>query len=243
MQEIKTMELVKQYKNITAVDKLHLEIKQGELFSLLGVNGAGKTTTIKMLTGLTKPTSGDAFVGGYSITKQPEMVKQLIGVSPQETAVAPNLSVEENLELICGIHGFSKEKTSKRIEGLSKQFMLNTILKRKAGKLSGGWQRRVSIAMALISEPKILFLDEPTLGLDVIARHELWDVIRSLKGKVTIILTTHYMEEAEALSDRIGIMKNGRLLATGTVEELNQTAGTNNFEEAFVLLVKDEEVS
>ena len=243
MQEIKTMELVKQYKNITAVDKLHLEIKQGELFSLLGVNGAGKTTTIKMLTGLTKPTSGDAFVGGYSITKQPEMVKQLIGVSPQETAVAPNLSVEENLELICGIHGFSKEKTSKRIEGLSTQFMLNTILKRKAGKLSGGWQRRVSIAMALISEPKILFLDEPTLGLDVIARHELWDVIRSLKGKVTIILTTHYMEEAEALSDRIGIMKNGRLLATGTVEELNQTAGTNNFEEAFVLLVKDEEVS
>ena len=243
MQEIKTMELVKQYKNITAVDKLHLEIKQGELFSLLGVNGAGKTTTIKMLTGLTKPTSGDAFVGGYSITKQPEMVKQLIGVSPQETAVAPNLSVEENLELICGIHGFSKEKTSKRIEGLSKQFMLNTILKRKAGKLSGGWQRRVSIAMALISEPKILFLDEPTLGLDVIARHELWDVIRSLKGKVTIILTTHYMEEAEALSDRIGIMKNGRLLATGTVEELNQTVGTNSFEEAFVLLVKDEEVS
>lgn len=242
MQEIKTMELVKQYKNITAVDKLHLEIKQGELFSLMGVNGAGKTTTIKMLTGLTKPTSGDAFVGGYSITKQPEMVKQLIGVSPQETAVAPNLSVEENLELICGIHGFSKEKTRKRIEELSRQFMLETILKRKAGKLSGGWQRRVSIAMALISEPKILFLDEPTLGLDVIARHELWDVIRSLKGKVTIILTTHYMEEAEALSDRIGIMKNGRLLATGTVEELNQTAGTDSFEEAFVMLVKDEEV-
>lgn len=242
MQEIKTMELVKQYKNITAVDKLHLEIKQGELFSLLGVNGAGKTTTIKMLTGLTKPTGGEAFVGGYSIIKESEKVKELIGVSPQETAVAPNLSVEENLELICGIHGFSKEKTRKRIEELSRQFMLETILKRKAGKLSGGWQRRVSIAMALISEPKILFLDEPTLGLDVIARHELWDVIRSLKGKVTIILTTHYMEEAEALSDRIGIMKNGRLLATGTVEELNQTAGTDSFEEAFVMLVKDEEV-
>ena len=239
MQEIKTMELVKQYKNLTAVDKLHLEIKQGELFSLLGVNGAGKTTTIKMLTGLTKPSSGDAFVGGYSITKQPEQVKQLIGVSPQETAVAPNLSVEENLELICGIYGFSKEKTKRRIEELSKQFSLDTVLKRKAGKLSGGWQRRVSIAMALISEPKILFLDEPTLGLDVIARHELWGIIRSLKGRITIILTTHYMEEAEALSDRIGIMKNGSLLAVGTVEELNRKAHTSDFETAFVSIVKE----
>lgn len=239
MQEIKTMELVKQYKNLTAVDKLHLEIKQGELFSLLGVNGAGKTTTIKMLTGLTKPSSGDAFVGGYSITKQPEQVKQLIGVSPQETAVAPNLSVEENLELICGIYGFSKEKTKRRIEELSKQFSLDTVLKRKAGKLSGGWQRRVSIAMALISEPKILFLDEPTLGLDVIARHELWGIIRSLKGRITIILTTHYMEEAEVLSDRIGIMKSGHLLAVGTVEELNRMAGTNDFETAFVSIVKE----
>ena len=242
MQEIKTMELVKQYKNLTAVDKLHLEIKQGELFSLLGVNGAGKTTTIKMLTGLTKPSSGDAFVGGYSITKQPEQVKQLIGVSPQETAVAPNLSVEENLELICGIYGFSKEKTKRRIEELSRQFSLDTVLKRKAGKLSGGWQRRVSIAMALISEPKILFLDEPTLGLDVIARHELWGIIRSLKGRITIILTTHYMEEAEALSDRIGIMKNGSLLAVGTVEELNKMAGTKDFETAFVSIVKGVEV-
>ena len=242
MQAIKTMELFKQYKNLTAVDKLHLEIKQGELFSLLGVNGAGKTTTIKMLTGLTKPSSGDAFVGGYSITKQPEQVKQLIGVSPQETAVAPNLSVEENLELICGIYGFSKEKTKRRIEELSKQFSLDTVLKRKAGKLSGGWQRRVSIAMALISEPKILFLDEPTLGLDVIARHELWGIIRSLKGRITIILTTHYMEEAEALSDRIGIMKNGSLLAVGTVEELNKMAGTKDFETAFVSVVKGVEV-
>ncbi len=239
MLAIKTMELVKQYKNITAVDKLHLEIRQGELFSLLGVNGAGKTTTIKMLTCLTKPTSGDAFVGGYSVIKDSEKIKQLIGVSPQETAVAPNLSVEENLELICGIHGFSKEKTKRRIEELATQFALGTVLKRKAGKLSGGWQRRVSIAMALISEPQILFLDEPTLGLDVIARHELWEVIHALKGKVTIILTTHYMEEAEALSDRIGIMKSGHLLAVGTVEELNKKAGTNDFETAFVSIVKE----
>ncbi len=242
MQEIKTMRLVKKYKNLTAVDNLDFEIRQGELFSLLGVNGAGKTTTIKMLTGLTKPTSGDAFVGGYSVTKQPEQVKKLIGVSPQETAVAPNLSVKENLELICGIHGFSKEKTKRRIEELSGQFDLDTVLKRKAGKLSGGWQRRVSIAMALISEPRILFLDEPTLGLDVIARHELWDVIHSLKGKITIILTTHYMEEAEALSDRIGIMKNGHLLAAGTAAELNRMAGTADFETAFVTIIRDADI-
>ena len=239
MQAIKTTELVKRYKNITAVDKLNLEIREGELFSLLGVNGAGKTTTIKMLSCLTMPTDGDAVVGGYSITKESEQVKRLIGVSPQETAVAPNLSVEENLELICGIHGFSKEKTQAQITELSERFGLDIVLQRKAGKLSGGWQRRVSIAMALISEPKILFLDEPTLGLDVIARHELWETIRSLKGKITIILTTHYMEEAEALSDRIGIMKNGKLLAVGTVDELNEKAGTNDFEATFVSIVKE----
>ena len=239
MQAIKTTELVKRYKNITAVDKLNLEIREGELFSLLGVNGAGKTTTIKMLSCLTMPTDGDAVVGGYSITKESEQVKRLIGVSPQETAVAPNLSVEENLELICGIHGFSKEKTQAKITELSERFGLDTVLQRKAGKLSGGWQRRVSIAMALISEPKILFLDEPTLGLDVIARHELWETIRSLKGKITMILTTHYMEEAEALSDRIGIMKNGKLLAVGTVDELNKKVGTNDFEMTFVSIVKE----
>lgn len=239
MQEIKAVGLVKQYKNLTAVDKLNLEIRQGELFSLLGINGAGKTTTIKVLTCIAKPTDGDAFVGGYSVTRQSEQVKRLIGVSPQETAIAPNLSVKENLELICGIHGFSKEKTQAKIKELSGQFNLDTVLRRKAGKLSGGWQRRVSISMALISEPKILFLDEPTLGLDVIARHELWDIIRSLKGEVTIVMTTHYMEEAEVLSDRIGIMKNGCLLAVGTAEELTGLAGTEDFESAFVSIVKE----
>lgn len=239
MQAIQSMGLVKQYKRLTAVDNLSLDIQRGELFSLLGVNGAGKTTAIRMLSCLTKPTAGDALVGGYSITKEPDQVKRLIGVSPQETAVAPNLSVKENLELICGIHGFSREKTTSRIAELSQQFALDPVLQRKAGKLSGGWQRRVSIAMALISEPQILFLDEPTLGLDVIARHDLWDVIHTLKGRITIILTTHYMEEAEALSDRIGIMKEGRLLAVGTVEELNAAAGTNDFETAFVSIVKE----
>ena len=239
MQAIKVVGLVKRYKSLTAVDNLHLDIQPGEWLSLLGVNGAGKTTTIKMLTCLTKPTDGDAIVGGYSIMKEQEQVKKLIGVSPQETAVAPNLSVKENLELICGIHGFSQKKTKAKIQELSQQFDLDTVLRRKAGKLSGGWQRRVSIAMALISEPEILFLDEPTLGLDVLARHDLWNVIRALKGCVTIILTTHYMEEAEALSDRVGIMKDGRLLAVGTVEELKAQAETNDFETAFVSIVKE----
>ncbi len=242
MKAVKTVSLVKQYKNITAVDDLSFEISKGELFSLLGVNGAGKTTTIKMLTCLTQPSNGNAYIFGHSIINDSNQIKGLIGVSPQETAIAPNLTVEENLELICGINGFPKEKTRERINELSKQFSLGDILKRKAGKLSGGWQRRVSIAMALISEPQILFLDEPTLGLDVIARHELWEVIRSLKGKITIILTTHYMEEAEALSDRIGIMKNGKLLTIGSVDELKTIAKTDDFETAFVSIVKGNKI-
>ena len=239
MLTIQAIGLSKQYKALTAVDNLKLDIRQGELFSLLGVNGAGKTTAIKMLTCLTKPTSGDALVGGYSITKEPDRVKQLIGVSPQETAVAPNLSVKENLELICGIHGFSRDKTREKIRDLSGQFGLDPMLQRKAGKLSGGWQRRLSLAMALISEPQILFLDEPTLGLDVMARHDLWEAIRVLKGKITIILTTHYMEEAESLSDRIGIMKDGRLLAVGRAEELKNQTGAKDFEAAVVSIVKE----
>ena len=241
MVAIKTINLTKKYKDLVAVDKLNLQIEQGELFSLLGVNGAGKTTTIKMLSCLTKPTSGDAFVGENSIVRDELNVKRMIGVSPQETAVAPNLSVKENLELMCGIHGFSKEKRKAKIQELSEQFNLQNILLKKAGKLSGGWQRRVSIAMALISEPSILFLDEPTLGLDVIARSELWDVIRSLKGNVTIILTTHYMEEAEALSDRIAIMKDGKLLICETADKIKETAETDNFEHAFIRIVKGAE--
>ena len=238
MEAITTIQLTKQYRGLTAVDSLDLQIQQGELFSLLGTNGAGKTTTIKMLSCLTRPTRGDALIGGHSIIHDPGRVKSLIGVSPQETAVAPNLSVQENLKLMCGIHNFSKEKSRDRLNELSRQLDLQDILRKKAGTLSGGWQRRVSIAMALISEPQILFLDEPTLGLDVIARSELWDVIRELKGKVTIILTTHYMEEAEALSDRIGIMKDGRLLALGTARELMAQTASDRFESAFVAIVK-----
>ena len=236
---IKTTGLTKKYKEITAVDDLNLEIRNGELFSLLGVNGAGKTTTIKMLSTLTLPTKGDAVVSGESIISSPNLVKERIGVSPQETAVAPSLSVKENLTLMCDVHGLKKDKAKEKIEELSKALDLESVMNRKAGKLSGGWQRRLSIAMALVSEPKVLFLDEPTLGLDVIARSELWDLIESLKGKTTIVLTTHYMEEAEALSDRLGIMKNGRLLFTGTVKEMKEKTGAERIEDAFIKMIKE----
>ncbi len=238
MEAIKTVGLTKKYKDLTAVDNLDLVVEQGELFSLLGINGAGKTTTIKMLSCLIQPTKGNAFLNGKSIISDPTQVKKMIAVSPQETAVAPNLTVKENLELMCGIYSVSKDKTTRKVTDLSKQFALISILNKRAGKLSGGWKRRLSIVMALISEPEILFLDEPTLGLDVIVRSDLWEIICSLKGKVTIILTTHYMEEAQALSDRIGIMKDGRLLVIGTANELKEKAETDKFEDAFVKIVK-----
>ena len=238
MDAIRIEGLTKRYRDVLAVDSLSLAIKEGELFSLLGVNGAGKTTTIKMLSCLAKPSSGDAYLLGKSICKDSDEVKSFISVSPQETAVAPGLTVRENLELICGVYGFDKAKREAKIEELVGLLSLGSIISRKAGKLSGGWQRRLSIAMALISEPKILFLDEPTLGLDVIARSELWEIIRALKGKVTIILTTHYMEEAEALSDRIAIMKDGKLLICDTAAAIKEKAGEDSFERAFISIVK-----
>lgn len=240
MEAIKTEGLTKKYRDIVAVDNLSLSVHRGELFSLLGVNGAGKTTTIKMLSCLTQPTSGDAFLNGKSICRDAAAVKSIIAVSPQETAVAPGLTVRENLELMCGVHGFSKEKRNAKISELTELLELNEVIKKKAGKLSGGWQRRLSIATALISEPEILFLDEPTLGLDMLVRSDLWELIRSLKGKVTIVLTTHYMEEAEALSDRIAIMKNGRLLICDSADKIKEAAGADDFEQAFVRLVKGE---
>lgn len=239
MDGIVIQNLTKKYKDITAVDQLNLSIRTGEIFALLGVNGAGKTTTLKMLSCLTRPTSGDAILHGQSITKDAQAVKSMIAVSPQETAVAPHLTVQENLELMAGVHSFPKEKTKERTAELICQFDLREIMGRKAGKLSGGWQRRLSIAMALVSQPRILFLDEPTLGLDVLARSDLWGIIRSLKGETTIILTTHYMEEAELLSDRIAILKSGRRLCTGTADEIKAKAGTGRFEDAFVKLVKE----
>lgn len=238
MDAIKIEKLTKQYQDVVAVDNLSLSVQKGELFSLLGVNGAGKTTTIKMLSCLTQPTGGDAFLNGRSIRQDPAGVKSIIAVSPQETAVAPGLSVRENLELMCGVHGFSREKQAAKVAALTELLGLESVISKKAGKLSGGWQRRLSIAMALISKPEILFLDEPTLGLDVLARSELWDLIRHLKGEITIILTTHYMEEAEALSDRIAIMKDGRLLICDTADEIKKAAGTDHFEQAFIQIVK-----
>lgn len=238
MEAIRTEQLTKRYKSLTAVDRLTLTVHRGELFALLGVNGAGKSTAIRMLSCLTRPTSGDAWLLGHSVVTETAAVKRLIGVSPQETAVAPHLSVRENLELMCGVHGFSREKRRQRTEELSETLGLSQVLGKQAGRLSGGWQRRLSIAMALIGEPEILFLDEPTLGLDVLARSDLWEIIRALKGHITVILTTHYMEEAEMLSDRIGIMKGGELLKLGTAEELKAMAGAERFEEAFVTIVK-----
>lgn len=240
MPAIEIRNLTKQYRDTLALDHLHLTIEDGELFSLLGVNGAGKTTAIRLLSCLTRPTAGDAFLHGNSVVSHPEEVKKILGVSPQETAVAPHLSVKENLMLMCSIHGFSAEKRAQKTELLCRQFGLTGLQQKKAGKLSGGWQRCLSIAMALIGEPRILFLDEPTLGLDVVARSELWNLIRLLKGRMTIILTTHYMEEAESLSDRVGILKDGRLLALGSVPELKQQTGTERLEQAFLTLIQRE---
>ena len=232
MYSIKTKKLTKKFKDKVAVNGIDLLIKEGELFSLLGVNGAGKTTTIKMLSGLILPTSGEILIDNMDVKENIFKIKQILNVSPQETAIAPNLTVKENLEFMAGVYQIDNRED--KINDLIKQFKLGEILNKKAKTLSGGWQRRLSIAISLINDPKILFLDEPTLGLDVIARKELWNIINELKGKITIILTTHYMEEAEALSDRIGIMANGDLVEVGTKEELINKAKTKNFEDAFV---------
>ena len=232
MLAIETNKLTKKFKNKTAVNGVNLNINKGELFALLGTNGAGKTTTIKMLSTLILPTEGEIKILGLDIVKDRQKIKEILNVSPQETAIAPNLSVKENLEFMAGVYQIPKKE--EKIKELVKMFKLEEVLGQKAKTLSGGWQRKVSIAIALINEPQILFLDEPTLGLDVIARKELWNVIEKLKGKITIILTTHYMEEAESLSDRVGIMAKGKLVDVGTAEELIKKAGTNNFEDAFV---------
>ena len=239
MTAIQTCKLVKKYKNKTAVDNVDLNVNKGELFALLGVNGAGKSTMIKMLSGLIKPSSGDAFLMGKSIVREQKSIKNIMNVSPQQTAVAPNLTVEENLSLIAGIYGMGFKEANKKAEKTIDELSMYEIKNSRAKILSGGWQRRLSIAMALISDPEILFLDEPTLGLDVLARRELWTEINKLRGKTTIILTTHYLEEAQALSDRIGIMVKGKLKATGTAKELIDKTGKSNFEDAFIHIASD----
>lgn len=232
MYSIETKNLTKKFKDKIAVNEVNLKINQGELFALLGTNGAGKTTTIKMLSGLILPTSGSIIIEKMDMKKDTLKIREILNVSPQETAIAPNLTIKENLYFMAGVYQIKDKET--KIQELIKQFKLNEVLNKKAKTLSGGWQRKVSIALSLINDPKILFLDEPTLGLDVIARKELWKVIEGLKGKITIILTTHYMEEAENLSDRIGIMSNGKLVDIGTSKELIEKTKTKNFEDAFV---------
>ena len=234
---IKINNLTKKYKEKLAVDNLNLEIKTGELFSLLGTNGAGKTTTIKMISTLILPTSGTININGLDIIKDREKIKRIINISPQETAIAPNLTVLENLYFMAGIYEIKKAK--EKINELIKLFKLEEVLNQKAKILSGGYQRKLSIAISLINDPEILFLDEPTLGLDVISRRELWHIIENLKGKITIILTTHYMEEAEILSDRIGIMNKGKLIELGTSKQLIKKTKAKNFEDAFVAIVKE----
>lgn len=235
MDIIKIKNLTKKFKEKIAVNNINLSIEEGELFALLGTNGAGKTTTIKMISTLILPTSGEIEVLGYDVKKDSMKIREFLNVSPQETAIAPNLSVKENLEFMAGVYKI--EDKDEKIKELISIFKLDEVINQKAKTLSGGWQRKVSIAIALINNPKILFLDEPTLGLDVIARRELWNIIETLKGKVTIILTTHYMEEAESLSDRIGIMSKGKIIEVGTAEELAKKTNSKNFEDAFVKIV------
>lgn len=230
--------LTKKFKERTAVDDLSLTIKKGEFFALLGQNAAGKTTTIKMLSCLLTPTSGDALMLGDSIVKKTTAVKEKINISPQETAVAPNLSVKENLEFIASIYGSSKQEAKQKAREMMTKFGLSERAKNKAKTLSGGLQRRLSIAMALISSPEIIFLDEPTLGLDIRARHDLWKTLLGLKGKITIILTTHYLEEVEALADRVGIMHGGKLHALGTIDELKENTGQSSLEDIFLTLTE-----
>lgn len=241
MTAIQTQGLTKRYRQRTAVDELNLSIENGEFFALLGQNGAGKTTIIKMLCCLLPPTSGDAQLMGESIIKNPKAIKQKINISPQETAVAPKLSVQENLELIARIYGCERSEARQKAVAMMRDFGLTDRAKDKAKALSGGLQRRLSIAMALISGPDILFLDEPTLGLDVRARRDLWKVLAALKGRITVILTTHYLEEAEALADRIAVVHAGKLQALGTLRQIKEATGAETLEDAFLALTETEE--
>ena len=242
MNGIEAKGLVKRYGSVPAVDGLDLQVEKGSLYALLGVNGAGKTTAIRMLCGLTKPDAGDAQIMGYSITENTDAVRRIAAVSPQETAVAPKLTVKENLEMIACIHGAGKKEAAQMLRRIIQEMELEEVARRPAGKLSGGWQRRLSIAMALVGQPQVIFLDEPTLGMDVLSRRSLWRLIGELRGRATIMLTTHYLEEAEALADCIGVMRAGKLVAQGSAAELCAMTGKARFEDAFVALAAPEEV-
>lgn len=227
----------KSYKDILALNDVSFSVSEGELFGLLGINGAGKTTLIKILCGLTKKDSGTASILGLDIDKEMDRIKSVVDLSPQETSIAPNLTVLENLKFFANIYQNYDQKYLNKIIEI---FDLNDCLNKQAKKLSGGYQRRVSIACALISKPKVLFLDEPTLGLDVISRRELWRVILKLKSQITIILTTHYLEEIEALCDRILIMSKGKVLAIGTSSEIKNSVKADTLEDAFITIVGED---
>ncbi|MBQ9080100.1 MAG: ABC transporter ATP-binding protein [Clostridia bacterium] len=241
MNAIEIRNLRKQFGTKTAVDGIDLEVREGELFGLLGVNGAGKTTAIRMMCCLSRPSGGDAHICGHSIVSDSDKVKHIIGISPQETSVAPNLTVRENFEFMAGVYGADRAAARRRADDMIARFAMNEVENSRAKTLSGGWQRRLSIAMALISEPRVLFLDEPTLGLDVLARRELWAHINKLKGNITMVLTTHYLEEIEALCDRVAVMVSGKIRAVGTVGELTMQTGTTNLEDAFIKISQTEE--
>lgn len=241
MQVVLCKTISKNYGDICALKGVDLTVEEGELFGLLGVNGAGKTTLIKILCGLTKPTAGEAFICGKSVLTQLPLVKEAVDISPQETSVAPNLTVKENLQFFASLYYKEKTEQVNAVQKIVETFSLEEVINRRAKTLSGGWQRRLSIASALVSNPKVLFLDEPTLGLDVLARRELWKIINKIKCQTTIVLTSHYLEEIEALCDRVAIMVKGKIIALGTCEEIKALSGKDNFEDAFVELVTREE--
>jgi ABC-2 type transport system ATP-binding protein len=227
--------LVKKFEDVTAVDNLDLTIYEGELFSLLGPNGAGKTTTINILTGIIKPTSGNAIIAGFDVTKNPDKIKKIIGVCPQDASFFPFLNARENIELFGNLHSLSKKEIEERTEKFLKLLGLTDASKRRAGGYSGGMLQKLNLMMALINDPKIAFLDEPTVGMDARARRNTWEFIGSLKDeKKTIILTTHYIEEAERLSDRVGIIDYGKLVELGTPKELMQKHEAKNLEQVFL---------
>jgi len=217
---IQTFNLTKIFNGLIAVDNIDLNVRRGELFALLGPNGAGKTTTINMLCCLLKPTAGMVTIMGYDINQHPFKVKELIGVSPQETVISEHLNCWENLALIGRIHGIKARELRIRSQQLLETMGLAERAKDQVRKFSGGMKRRLNIMMALIPNPEVLFLDEPTLGLDPQARRAVWEYIARLKGEKTILLTTHYMDEADFLADRIGIMDKGKIVALGTSTEL-----------------------
>lgn len=235
---IEIKDITKKYHSLVAVNHVNLTIQDGELFGLLGVNGAGKTTLISMLSTLVQPTSGTASLMGYDLIKEKEEIKKIMSVSPQETAIAPLLTVKENLSFFSEIYEMNDLAYLEKIIHL---FHLEEVLNKKAKTLSGGYKRRLSIAISLLSKPKVLFLDEPTLGLDVFARRELWKIILSLKGKITIVLTSHYLEEIEALCDRIAVIHKGNIIFKGKIEVMKEKTQKENIEDAFIALIEGDD--